>query len=123
MAAPHVAGAGSPNRLLYLDPERVGGPPAPATATPVVATPAEERPQVQRVVVDAPREMVAASVLALTGGDPRAMLVFGMLLLGIGGAALTLERRRALNAVTVLPTTRVASGSMTGFEFRVPSRR
>lgn len=117
------AGSGSPNRLLHLDPARRGGPPAPVVVADESAVPPPPDRPAYQTLVETPREIVSTGALALTGGDPRAMLVFSLLLLAGGFAALAVGRRQQRNAVVVLPATRATASPTIGFEYRPGPRR
>jgi subtilisin family serine protease len=85
------AGSGSPNLLLYIDPAAVAV--AVATPPPVVAPPAVP----VEVAGTTTEPQIRAAVLAFTGGDPRALLVFGTLLLLVGAMAVVASRRDRWN--------------------------
>ncbi len=108
------AGSGSPDRLLYVDPGRAPAPPTPDTGAapppPVVRSADTERPFTAQT-----------AVLALTGGDTRALLTLGSLLLIAGLVLVAAARRRArdLTPVMAAPT----APPLSGFEFRHHRRR
>ncbi len=99
----------SPNRLLYVDPERAPSPPtadtsAPAPPPSVLSTGGVDKASAQ------------SAVLALTGGDPRALLTLGSLLLIAGMVLVAAARRRTrdLTPAMAAPTT----PPLSGFEFQ-----
>jgi hypothetical protein len=97
-ASPVVTGEGegSPNVLLYVDPEAIPVTPA------VIVTPSPDAVEVQGV---AQESVLRAGTLAFTGGDPRALLMLALGLLLTGGllsrAARRRETRRPIAAVQV----------------------
>ena len=83
-------GAGSPNLLLHVDPRRVAAPPR------TIATPPSDQVAVEGRTTTNTVQQIG---LALTGGDPRALLGFGLVLLLSGAIAVTSGRRFAGPAI------------------------
>jgi subtilisin family serine protease len=91
-------GQGSPVRLLYLDPASV----PIATPPPVAAAPAVP---VEVASATAEPPQMREAVLALTGGDPRALLALGSILLLAGMVVLAAARRREDEALLLVSPT------------------
>ncbi len=102
------AGEGSPNRLLFIDPARTPGTPV-ADASP---------PPPPAVVSGATGEQTLSetAVLALTGGDPRALLIAGSILLVVGLALVAAERRRNRSLVPAVAAP--SAPPLTGFQYQ-----